>query len=76
MNFDTKFGIGDIAWLMYLNKPIQATITAISIHYTETSGTKVKYSLKDIDTASVHFKDESRPANQLFESKEELLSSL
>lgn len=76
MNFETKFNIGDHAWYMKSNKPVEVVISAIEIFYVNTNQDFIKYNAKNV-TNSVSWLDHTNlHENTLFKSKRELLESL
>ena len=69
MKIETKFNIGDRVWFMYLNKPVQVTVSAITIFTTSTGQLPIRYSSID------HFCENILEV-KLFGSKAELIDSL
>lgn len=69
MEFKTKFNVGDKAWIMNNNQPIQITIDSIVVHYFGRC-LDIRYN----NDTSYLYKGYSE--EKIFESKELLLKSL
>lgn len=47
MKFETSFNIGDHAWCMKENKPVEVVISAIEIFFVNTNQDRIKYNAKN-----------------------------
>lgn len=76
MKFETSFNIGDHAWCMKENKPVEVVISAIEIFFVNTNQDRIKYNAKNA-THSISWLDHQNLfEGMLFKSKKELLNSL
>lgn len=76
MKFITKFNLGDRAWFMKNNKPLEVIISSISIFEVGTNQSCIKYTARNI-THSVSWLDhEHLHEPSLFHSKQGLMESL
>jgi len=76
MNFKTEFNLGDIAWYMRNNKPVEVVISAIHIFHVNTSQDQIKYSAKDAVNPVTWIDHQNLIQSILFKTKDELLTSL
>lgn len=76
MNIITKFNLKQTVWFMKDNKPVNAIVSAIYTFNFGTSQDSIKYNLKQSTPNSGWLDFQNIPENVLYESKEQLLSSL
>jgi hypothetical protein len=76
MIFETKFNIGDRAWFMRDNLPVEAIISAITIFHVGTNQDATQYNAKKV-AGSVSWLDyQHLNERSLFKTKRDLLASL
>lgn len=76
MKFETKFNVGDRAWLMKNNNPTEVIISAIEMFYAKTNQDRITYNAANIVTPGDWLNHSKVPEDALFGSTKELMKSL
>ena len=76
MKFETKFSVGDRAWHMKDNKPMEIVISAIEIFLVGTNQDRLTYNATNMISPGNWLDNVNLPEDRLFHSKNDLLDSL
>lgn len=76
MKFESIFNLGDHAWCMKDNKPIEVVISAINIFFVGTNQSSITYNAKDAVRPVSWLDHTNLQESHLFSSKSNLLDSL
>ena len=76
MKFETRFDVGESAWIMEDNKPKEVIISAIEIFYVNTNQDFVKYKAKNAVNPVTWLDNTNLRDEQLYKTKHLLLASL
>ena len=76
MKFESIFNLGDHAWCMKDNKPIEVVISAINIFFVGTTQSRITYDANDVVRPVSWLDHTDLEESRLFTSKTKLLDSL
>ena len=76
MKFETKFNVGESAWYMKNNSPVEVIISAIEIFYVNTNQDRIKYNATNVRHPVGWLDHTNLFEDMIFKTKGELLKSL